>query len=129
LPDVIAAADLCLMTVRHFRVLEQASGERLFDYLAAGKPVLLNYSGWQRDFIEEHGAGLGTTLGHHGEFFESICRLCDQPERRQEMGRNARRLAQTSCHPDRWVNKLEEILSAAHRSASARQTRRSETVL
>ncbi|MBI4578923.1 MAG: glycosyltransferase family 4 protein [Planctomycetes bacterium] len=123
LPDVIAAADLGLLTVRRYRVLEQTSGERLFDFLAAGKPVLLNYSGWQRDLIEQHGAGLGTTLGEHGEFFESICRLCDQPDRRAEMGRNARRLAETLFHPDRWVDRLEEVLRAAAPAPDATDAR------
>jgi glycosyltransferase involved in cell wall biosynthesis len=113
LPDILAAADLCLLTVRHCRVLEQSSGDRLFDYLAAGKPVLLNYSGWQRDLLEEHEAGRGTTLGQYGEFFEQICRLCDQPDLRAKMAANARRLAVTAYHPDQWVTRLEEVLTVA----------------
>jgi glycosyltransferase involved in cell wall biosynthesis len=112
LPDVLAAADLGIMTMRRFRVLEQASSDRLFDYLAAGKPVLLNYSGWQREWIEKHGTGLGTPLGDHGQFFASICKLCDRPDLRAEMGRKARELAETACHPDHWAEKLEEVLSA-----------------
>jgi len=122
LPDVLAAADLCLLTVRHCRALEQSSGDRLFDYLAAGKPVLLNYSGWQRDLLEEHGAGRGTLLSHHGEFFEHICQLCDRPDLRAQMAANARQLAQTACHPDRWVPRLEQVLisavSQSHRPAA-----------
>jgi glycosyltransferase involved in cell wall biosynthesis len=112
LPDIIAAADLGLMTARRFRVLEQAGCERLFDYLAAGKPVLLNYSGWQRELLEEHGAGLGTLLGDYGQFFASICRLCDNPAMRAEMGQHGRHLAETICHPDHWVDKLEQVLLA-----------------
>jgi len=113
LPDVLAAADLGIMTMRRYRVLEQASSDRLFDYLAAGKPVLLNYSGWQRELIERHAAGLGTTLGDYGQFFKNICKLCDRPELRASMGRNARRLAETTCHPDLLVEKLEAVLTEA----------------
>lgn len=113
LPDVLAAADLGLMTVRRFRVLEQASSDRLFDFLAAGKPVLLNYSGWQRDLLEKHGAGLGTPLGDYGKFYDSICRLCDRPDLRAEMGRNARVLAEARCHPDQGAEQLEEVLRDA----------------
>lgn len=112
MPELLAAADLCLMTVRRFRVLEQANSDRLFDILAAGRPALLNYSGWQRDFVEAAGAGLGSALGDHGEFFEHICHLCDSPERREEMGRNARTLAETVCHPDRGAEQLEAVLSS-----------------
>lgn len=119
LPELLAAADLCLMTVRRFRVLEQANSDRLFDILAAGRPVLLNYSGWQREFVEGAAAGLGTSLGDHGEFFGHICRLCDQPELRAEMGRNARRLAETACHPDAGAARLEEVLAAVVGAVSA----------
>ncbi len=122
LPQVIAAADLCLLTVRRFRVLEQAGGERMFDYLAAGKPVLLNYSGWQRDLLEAQGAGLGTSMGDYGEFFERICRLCDRPELRADMGRKARRLAETVCHPDHWMDALEGVLRAAAESVPRAST-------
>jgi glycosyltransferase involved in cell wall biosynthesis len=113
LAEVIAAADLCLLTAGHYRVLEQAGAQRLFDYLAAGKPVLLNYSGWQREFLETHGAGLGANLGDYGEFFASICRLCDSPELRQRMGQAARRVAETVCHPDQWAGQLEQVLTLA----------------
>jgi glycosyltransferase involved in cell wall biosynthesis len=119
LPDVLAAADLCLLTMRRYRVLEQTSGNRLFDCLAAGKPVLLNYSGWQRDLLEKHRAGLGTTQGRPEEFFENICRLCDRPNLRADMGRNARHLAETEYHPDQWIDRLEQVLSnAVNRSPS-----------
>lgn len=119
LPDVLAAADLCLLTMRRYRILEQTSGDRLLDCLAAGKPVLLNYSGWQRELLEKHRAGLGTTLGRPEEFFENICRLCDRPNLRTEMGRNARHLAETQYHPDQWIDRLEQVLSnAVNRSPS-----------
>ncbi len=113
LPEIIAAADLCLSTVRRYRVLEQTSGERLFDYLAAGKPVLLNYGGWQRDLLERNRAGLGTELGHYGEFYNAVCRLCDDRALREDMSRNARSLAETQFHPDRWIDLLEQVLTQA----------------
>jgi glycosyltransferase involved in cell wall biosynthesis len=128
LPDVIAAADLCLMTARHFRVLEQASSDRLFDFLAAGRPVLLNYGGWQREFLESHQAGLGTALGAYGDFFGHICRLCDRPDLRAQMGRNARHLAETLCHPDLAADKVDEVLTAVARPPQIRDERELSTL-
>lgn len=121
LPDIMAAADLCLLTMRHYRILEQSSGDRLFDYLAAGKPVLLNYSGWQRELLEKYRSGLGTTLGRPGEYFENFRKMSERSHLRAEMGRNARRLAETMYHPDQWVDRLEQVLFKAVTDAQAAQ--------
>lgn len=37
--------------------MEKTSANKFFDTLAAGKPALLNYGGWQAEFIEEHTIG------------------------------------------------------------------------
>ena len=38
--------------------LEANSANKFFDYLAAGKPVVINYGGWQQALLEETGAGI-----------------------------------------------------------------------
>lgn len=37
--------------------MEKTSANKFFDTLAAGKPALLNYGGWQAEFINEHEIG------------------------------------------------------------------------
>jgi glycosyltransferase involved in cell wall biosynthesis len=40
------------------RSMESNSANKFFDAFAAGKPVIINYGGWQADLLEENGAGL-----------------------------------------------------------------------
>ena len=93
MPAVLAAADVGLMTVAAFPILEHNSANKLFDYLSAGKLVVLNYGGWQREVLESCGAGAGTPLGDEEAFFANLAVLQTDPTRRRTMGDNARRLA------------------------------------
>jgi glycosyltransferase involved in cell wall biosynthesis len=119
LPDILAAADLCLATIWPYPVLEQSGGQRLFDYLAAGRPILLNYGGWQRDLLEKNNAGLGSGLGKHEDFWRQICELCDDRKRRESMAGNARHLAETHFGLSRWTEVLEKELQAVIRAKSS----------
>lgn len=58
LPNVLAAATACSSWVMPLKQLAANSANKFFDGLAAGRPVLINYGGWQRELLETVGAGL-----------------------------------------------------------------------
>ncbi len=117
LPGFLAAADLCLMTVMPLPILEHNSANKFFDYLSAGRPVLLNYSGWQRDLLENAHAGFGCRLGDEAEFFQKLDDLRADPARCLTMPRNARRLAVERFDRETLARQaLEVVLSAWKRS-------------
>jgi glycosyltransferase involved in cell wall biosynthesis len=93
LPAVLAAADLALVTFAPVPILEHNSANKFFDAVSAGKPVLLNYGGWQREILETTGAGLGCQMGNNAEFCARLSKLRSDPGRRADMGRQARKLA------------------------------------
>lgn len=93
LVHVLSAADICLVTFAPVPILEHNSANKFFDCLSAGKPVLLNYSGWQRRVIETAGAGLGCAMGDDEAFFANLATLGSDQARRSTMGRDARKLA------------------------------------
>jgi len=94
LPMYVAAADVCLVVFANYPILEHNSANKFFDSLAAGKPILLNNSGWQRDIVESNNAGLGCRLCDADEFVKNILYLKEHSEELQIMGRNARRIAE-----------------------------------
>ncbi len=113
LPAVIAAADLCLMTVANVPILQHNSANKFFDYLAAGKPVLLNYGGWQREVLESTGAGLGCNQGDEATFFENLRMLKMDADRRAAMGRHARQLAVAQFNRDDLAATVLEVIVEA----------------
>ncbi len=116
LPPVLAAADVCLMTITFVPLLEHNSANKFFDYLSAGRPVILNYGGWQRDVLESAGAGMGCTMGDEKSFFDNLAALkADQPGR-LAMGGNARKLAVERYSRDLLAATALEFVAEAERA-------------
>jgi glycosyltransferase involved in cell wall biosynthesis len=58
LPVILGAATVSTSMVRPIPALWENSANKFFDALAAGRPIAINYGGWQSDLIRETGAGL-----------------------------------------------------------------------
>ncbi|HEU4348909.1 MAG TPA: glycosyltransferase family 4 protein [Actinoplanes sp.] len=58
LPVILGAATMSTSFVRPIRALWDNSANKFFDALAAGRPIAINYGGWQADLLRESGAGL-----------------------------------------------------------------------
>lgn len=96
------------------------SPNKFFDYLAAGRPILVNYPGWMADLVTKHQVGKAVPPDDPKAFAEALLYLADHPEERSRMGQNARHLAETEFPrvklADRWVDFLEKIsLTVAQR--------------
>jgi glycosyltransferase involved in cell wall biosynthesis len=89
----IAACDVSMVTIANYRILEQNCANKFFDSLSAGKPVLLNYSGWQRKIIDENKCGYGCELCDLEQFAEKIQYLASHRDELAKMGQNARKVA------------------------------------
>ncbi|MGC9364402.1 MAG: glycosyltransferase family 4 protein, partial [Fidelibacterota bacterium] len=114
LPYYVAIADVALVLFNNYPILENNSANKFFDSLSAGKPILLNYSGWQRRVVEDYNAGLGTDLWDMGQFEKNIHRLYNDPALRVKMGKNARMLAEKEFDRDKIsLNILQFIIKIA----------------
>lgn len=90
------------------------SPNKFFDYIAAGLPVLNNYPGWLAGLIEEHRCGVAVPPDDPAAFVDAVLALRDDPDRRAEMGRNARRLAEAQFGREALSARFVEVLEAAH---------------
>ncbi len=94
LPKYFAAADIGLVIIGNFPIVQHNSANKFFDSLSAAKPVLLNYSGWQREILEGNNAGFGCKLYDVDEFVEKVLYFNSHREVLVEMGKNARWIAE-----------------------------------
>lgn len=112
LPEFVAACDIAMVIFANYPVLEHNSANKFFDSLSAGKPILLNYSGWQRDVLEQDNAGFGCKQYDVDEFVEKVLYLNSHRDKLAEMGQNARLIAEKKFSRDKLAAQALEIVSS-----------------
>lgn len=90
IPEALAAADVCIAILKPIEAYTLTYPNKVFDYMAAGRPVVLAIDGVIRTVVEEAGAGLFAPPGDADALAQAILRLCDDPVMRNRMGKAGR---------------------------------------
>lgn len=85
------AADVGTVIFAPYPILETNSANKFYDYLASGLPVVINYNGWQKDYLRAYDCGTSESEAHR--FAQQLVDWKQNPEKLVSMGRNARDLA------------------------------------
>lgn len=115
LPAFVAACDVSMVIFANYPILEHNSANKFFDSISAGKPILLNYSGWQREIMEDNNAGFGCRLCDIDEFVNKVEYFSSHREEIEKMGQNARRIAEEKFNRDKLGLQLLEVLESVKR--------------
>lgn len=113
LPEYFAAADIGLVIIGKYPIIEHNGANKFFDSLSAGKLVLINYSGWQREVLEQNNAGFGCRQYDVDEFVERVLYISTHRGRLVEMSRNARLIAEKKFNRNKLAQEALEIVTAA----------------
>ncbi len=106
---IVAGCDVCLTIFRAAR--EQTwSPNKMFDSLAAGKPVLLNVSGWLAETVEHNGCGRYVDPHHPEALADALEELAGDRALCRRMGENARALAERQFDRRLLAARLEKVL-------------------
>jgi glycosyltransferase involved in cell wall biosynthesis len=112
LPEILAAADIALVVIANYPIIEHNCANKFFDGLSAGVPVLLNYSGWQRKILEGNEAGFGCDLCNLDQFVEKVLYLNSHSRQVEQMGQNARQVAVKKFNRDDLAKQALELISS-----------------
>ncbi|HWY67026.1 MAG TPA: glycosyltransferase family 4 protein [Terriglobales bacterium] len=115
MPNVLAAADVCVATLKDARMLKTTYPNKVFDYMAAGRPTVLAIDGAIREVIEKSQGGIFVPPGDDAALAEAILVLYESAELRKEMGQSARSFV--ASHFDREIQ-AEQIAEILHRQSS-----------
>jgi glycosyltransferase involved in cell wall biosynthesis len=99
-PALLAAADICLVPLRDVPLFSSFIPSKMFECLAAGKPVVGALAGEAAQILREAGACV-VPPGDSAALAEAVRTLAADPGRRQEMGRQGR--CYVEKHFDRGV--------------------------
>ena len=64
MPFILSMADVCLATLRNIELFKTTYPNKVFDYMAAGRPTVLAIDGVIRDVIEKANAGIFVEPGN-----------------------------------------------------------------
>jgi glycosyltransferase involved in cell wall biosynthesis len=107
---IIAGCNACLVIYRAAKEYTW-SPNKMFDALAAGKPVLINVPGWLGETIENYKCGKCVDSNRPQTLADALEELADNPQMCREMGVNARSLAEQKFSRTKLADQLNSILS------------------
>jgi glycosyltransferase involved in cell wall biosynthesis len=88
--EVLGASDVCAATLQNIPMFTMPYPNKVFDYMAAGRPTLLGIDGVIREVIEKAGGGIFFPPGNDAALAEAVRQLKVDPAAAREMGCRAR---------------------------------------
>lgn len=122
MPDVLSAASIATSLFVPIPAMWNNSANKFFDALAAGRPVAINYEGWQAEILRSSGAGLVLPPQDAGEAADTLARFLADAGRVGHAREAARNLAISKFSRDELYRRLESVLvqASAGRGRSGR---------
>jgi len=114
MPSILAAADACLATLKNIPMFKTTYPNKIFDYMAAGRPIVLGIDGVIREVVEKANAGIFVCPGDDQKLAEAVVKLADDRASAKEMGHNGREYVSKhfnrACQSDEFVKLLENLI-------------------
>jgi len=111
LAKYLEAADCGLMLLANIPAFYYGtSPNKFFDYIAMGMPILNNYPGWLAEMINTHELGIAVPPDNPEAFANALITMSKDPQRVQQMGKNARAFAEKHFDREKLANELTAAL-------------------
>ena len=117
--EALAAADACIGILKPVPMYATVYPNKIFDYMAAGRPTILAMEGVIRQVIEKAEGGIATPPGDPQALADAIRRLAGDPKAGQQMGHNARRYLETHFDRTALALKLAELFEGMKKKGNS----------
>jgi len=107
---IYAAATVCTSLFMPIPEMEANSANKFFDALASGKPLMINYGGWQAKLIEEYNAGIVVPPNDVSIASKQLQSFIVDEERLVDAGKAAKELANKYFDRDKLYKSFENVL-------------------
>jgi glycosyltransferase involved in cell wall biosynthesis len=111
----LAAADACLAILKPIEMYKTTYPNKVFDYMAAGRPVILAIDGVIREVVEESQAGIAVPPGDPAALAEAIRECAANPQKCRTMGMNGREAIETHFSRSELAEKFTALLESIWR--------------
>jgi len=114
IPAWLADADACLAILRAVPAYKTTYPNKVFDYMAAGRPVVLAIDGAIRQVVEEAGAGVFVPPGDAAALARAVLELAQDRARGRRMGTAGRAYVAEHFSRDRLAGQMLDVMLALH---------------
>ncbi|MEM1407549.1 MAG: glycosyltransferase family 4 protein [Bacteroidota bacterium] len=111
--SVMQRCDAIYISFHHAPVLGTGCPNKLFDGLAAGKYIIINFEGWIRNLIESTGCGVSYDPRNPKALFERLSSVIQHPEFLIQAQEKSRQLAVERFSPEKQLAKLAYVVDKA----------------
>lgn len=108
--EALAAADACLAILKPLEEYKTTYPNKVFDYMAAGRPVVLAIDGVIRDVVEAAGCGFFAQPGEPAALAGAIRKLAAHPDASRSMGLSGRRYLEQNFSREQMAARLAALL-------------------
>jgi glycosyltransferase involved in cell wall biosynthesis len=94
--ELVNCCDACLVSFRKLPILTTNSPNKLFDGLSAGKPIIVNSTGWTKDLVEQSECGFYVDPENPADIVTKLLKYKSDNELLSKWSANARNLSLTA---------------------------------
>lgn len=109
MPELLHEADCGIAVLRAIPMFTTTYPNKVFDYMAAGLPVVLAIDGEIRKVVDAADAGIFAQPGDGQQIGHAIRRLADDPSKAREMGRNGRTIIQEGFDRSKFAAEMLDL--------------------
>jgi len=109
MPGLLAGSSIAVSLFINLKEMWNNSANKFFDALAAGRPVMINYDGWQADILRKTGAGIVVPPDEPQEAARILHAFLTDSKRMHKARLAARQLAENDFNRDKLFEKLHKV--------------------
>lgn len=110
---LFGAADLSASLFVDLPEMRANSANKFFDTLAACRPIMINYGGWQAKIVEDTGSGIVTWGMSMEDVAEKIAKCISDDVWLASAGKSSKQLAQELFDRDKLADEFETVIGMA----------------
>ena len=114
---MLSDAEVLLLPLSGLENVERGISSKLYEYQAAGKPIICCSSGMPGRYVSETGSGLVVEPGDYEGLARSILYLRDHPGDAEGFGENGRRYVESNLSIDQIGLKMMMVFNQIRNSS------------
>ena len=119
MPNILAASSACLATLQNIPMFRMTYPNKVFDYMAAGRPTILGIDGVIRKVIDAAKGGVFVQPGNDRDLAMAIQHLRKNPSKVKKMGSAARHYVEINFDRSKQASDFQKLLKKLYYTKSS----------